>query len=48
MAEFYKQLLKAMDIKGITQSELCNKTKIPKSAMSQYMSGKFKPYQRLS
>lgn len=45
MAEFYKQLLKAMDIKGITQSELCNKTKIPKSAMSQYMSGKFKPKQ---
>lgn len=45
MAEFYKQLLKAMDLKGINQSELCKRTQIPKSAMSQYMSGKFKPKQ---
>ena len=46
MAEFHKQLLKAMDLKGITQKELCKKTNIPKSAMSQYMSGKFKPKQK--
>lgn len=46
MAEFHKQLLKAMDLKGITQTELCKKTNIPKSAMSQYMSGKFKPKQK--
>ena len=45
MAEFYKQLLKAMELKGITQTELCKRTQIPKSAMSQYMSGKFKPKQ---
>lgn len=45
MAEFYKQLLKAMELKGITQTELCERTQIPKSAMSQYMSGKFKPKQ---
>lgn len=45
MAEFYKQLLKAMEIRGINQSELCKRTQIPKSAMSQYMSGKFKPKQ---
>ncbi len=45
MAEFYKQLLKAMEFKGITQTELCERTQIPKSAMSQYMSGKFKPKQ---
>jgi repressor LexA len=45
MAEFYKQLLKAMKLKGITQTELCKRTQIPKSAMSQYMSGKFKPKQ---
>ena len=45
MAEFYKQLLKAMKLKCITQTELCKRTQIPKSAMSQYMSGKFKPKQ---
>lgn len=43
MAKFHKQLIKAMELKGITQKELCKKTNIPKSAMSQYMSGKFKP-----
>lgn len=45
MAEFYKQLKKAMDLRNVTQNELCKKTSIPKSAMSQYMSGKFKPKQ---
>lgn len=46
MAKFHKQLIKAMELKGITQKELCKKTNIPKSAMSQYMSGKFKPKQK--
>ncbi len=45
MAEFYQQLKKAMSIRNITQSELCEKTGIPKSAMSQYISGSFKPKQ---
>lgn len=45
MSEFNKQLIKAMDLKGISQTELCARTGIPKSAMSQYMSGKFKPKQ---
>lgn len=45
MAEFYEQLKKAMQIRNISQGELCKRTGIPKSAMSQYMSGKFKPKQ---
>lgn len=43
MAEFCERLSIAMNNKGISQAELCSKTKIPKSAMSQYMSGAFKP-----
>ena len=35
-----------MKEKGITQSELCKRTGIPKSAMSQYISGAFKPKQK--
>ncbi len=46
MAEFYQQLRKAMSIRNISQAELCEKTKIPKSAMSQYVSGSFKPKQK--
>lgn len=46
MKEFHKQLKKAMDMRNMTQSELCEKTKIPKSAMSQYISGAFKPKQK--
>lgn len=45
MKEFHEQLRKAMEIRNISQGELCKKTGIPKSAMSQYMSGKFKPKQ---
>lgn len=45
MAEFHQQLKKAMSIRNISQAELCEKTKIPKSAMSQYVSGAFKPKQ---
>lgn len=43
--EFHQQIKKAMALKNITQSELCLKTGIPKSAMSQYISGAFKPKQ---
>ncbi len=35
----------ALALRGMKQSELCEKTKIPKSAMSQYISGKFEPKQ---
>lgn len=43
--EFNMRLKEAMNIRAITQSELCEKTGIPKSAMSQYISGNFKPKQ---
>lgn len=46
MAEFFDRLKRAMDMRGVTQSELCEITGIPKSAMSQYMSGSFKPKQK--
>lgn len=46
MAEFYTQLKKAMKKRNISQTELCEKTGIPKSAMSQYISGAFKPKQK--
>ena len=45
MAKFNERLSEAMQIKGITQAELCKRTGIGKSAMSQYMSGKFNPKQ---
>lgn len=35
----------ALRIKGMKQSELCEITKIPKSAVSQYISGAFEPKQ---
>ena len=35
----------ALNIRGMKQSELCAKTGIPKSAISQYVSGEFKPKQ---
>lgn len=43
MPDFNERLKYAMNLNGLTQSDLCNKTKIPKSAMSQYLSGAFKP-----
>ena len=39
------RLSKALAIRGMKQSELCEKTKIPKSAISQYLSGLFEPKQ---
>lgn len=43
MPNFNERLKYAMNIKGLSQSDLCYITKIPKSAMSQYISGAFKP-----
>lgn len=45
MQEFNNRLKTAMNIRSVNQSELCEKTGIPKSAMSQYLSGNFKPKQ---
>ena len=43
------RLAQALSIRGMKQSELCIKTGIPKSAVSQYISGAFEPKQdRLS
>lgn len=39
------RLAQALAIRGVKQSELCAKTGIPKSAMSQYVSGAFEPKQ---
>lgn len=46
MAKFHERLNEAMRIRNINQAELCQKTKIGKSAMSQYVSGKFTPKQK--
>ena len=40
-----ERLSQALSIKNITQTELCKKTGIPKSAMSQYIKGNFEPKQ---
>ena len=45
MSTFSERMNKAMDFNNITQSELCRMTGIPKSAISQYLSGSFKPKQ---
>lgn len=45
MAEFHERLQEAMRLKDIKPVDLCEKTSIPKSAMSQYIAGKFKPKQ---
>ena len=39
------RIAKALSIRGMKQSELCEKTRIPKSAISQYISGAFLPKQ---
>lgn len=43
MQKFHERLKYAMELSGLTQTDLCKKTNIPKSAMSQYISGAFKP-----
>ncbi len=45
MALFDERLKLALKEKKISQAELCKITEIPKSAMSQYVSGKFIPRQ---
>lgn len=46
MSDIFANRLKyAMQQRGITATELCDKTDIPKSAISQYLSGAFKPKQ---
>lgn len=40
-----KRLRTALSVRGLRQSELCRKTGIPKSALSQYLSGAFEPKQ---
>lgn len=40
-----ERIATALDIRNMKQAELCQITKIPKSAMSQYISGAFEPKQ---
>ena len=40
-----ERIRKALSIRGMKQAELCQITKIPKSAISQYISGAFEPKQ---
>ena len=39
------RIKKALSIRGMKQSELCEKTNIPKSALSEYISGAYEPKQ---
>ena len=39
------RLSRALTIRGMRQSELCQITKIPKSSMSQYLGGEYEPKQ---
>lgn len=39
------RLRKALSIRNMTQAELCQKTKIPKSALSEYIKGLYEPKQ---
>lgn len=45
MSVFSERLSQALKSQGITQAELSSRTGIPKSAISQYLSGKFSPKQ---
>jgi transcriptional regulator with XRE-family HTH domain len=40
-----ERIKKALTVKGMRQSDLCRLTNIPKSALSQYISGAFEPKQ---
>jgi transcriptional regulator with XRE-family HTH domain len=40
-----ERIATALAIRNMRQSELCERTKIPKSAISQYISGAFEPKQ---
>lgn len=39
------RIKEALSIRNMKQADLCDKTKIPKSAISQYISGTFEPKQ---
>ena len=39
------RLKQALSVRNMTQSELCQKTKIPKSALSEYVKGLYEPKQ---
>ena len=41
----YKRISKALSMRDMKQTELCQLTGIPKSAMSQYIKGSFEPKQ---
>ena len=41
----YIRIKKALAVRNMKQSELCEKTKIPKSALSEYVSGAYEPKQ---
>ena len=43
MDEIRNRLQRGLDIRGMKAIDLCNKTKISKSAISQYLSGYAKP-----
>jgi transcriptional regulator with XRE-family HTH domain len=43
--KFCKRLKQAMQLRKMSQTDICEKTGIPKSAMSQYVSGAFEPKQ---
>ena len=45
MEQFHIRLIEAMKLRDMSQKMLCERTGIPKSAMSQYISGAFKPKQ---
>jgi transcriptional regulator with XRE-family HTH domain len=40
-----QRIAKALDIKGMKQSELCRLAKVPKSSLSLYLSGAYEPKQ---
>lgn len=40
-----ERLKKALSTRGMSQAELCKLTQTPKSAVSQYLSGKYEPKQ---
>lgn len=45
VASCSKRIKTALSIRGVRQSDLCRITKIPKSALSQYISGVYEPKQ---
>ena len=43
IAEFKDRLRKALDVRGMKAAELCEKSGVPKSAVSYYLAGRSKP-----